>query len=81
MTIQIITLFPEMFEGVLKSSMLWKAAKNNTVNYQLINLREFGLGSRRQVDDTPYGGGDGASQASIPLESSPRFAAQCFFGT
>src|SRR6185312_15126996 len=59
MKIQIITLFPEMFTGVLHSSMLWKAAAHDIVSYEFINLRDFGLGPRKQVDDTPYGGGDG----------------------
>ena len=59
MRIQIITLFPEMFEGVLANSMLWKASDKKIVKYELINLRDFGLGPRKQVDDTPYGGGDG----------------------
>ena len=67
MTIQIITLFPEMFEGVLNSSMLWKAQKENLVEYQLINLRDFGIGPRKQVDDTPYGGGDGMVLKPEPL--------------
>ena len=59
MKIQIITLFPEMFDGVLGSSMLWKAANRGIVEYSFINLRDFGVGPRKQVDDTPYGGGDG----------------------
>jgi tRNA (guanine37-N1)-methyltransferase len=59
MKIQIITLFPEMFEGVLNSSMLWKAQDKGIVQYEYIDLRDYGLGPRRQVDDTPYGGGDG----------------------
>src|SRR3954470_8112728 len=70
MRIQIITLFPEMFEGVLNSSMLWKAQKNGLVKYELINLRDFGIGPRKQVDDTPYGGGDG-----MVLRPEPLFAA------
>ncbi|HEV7454210.1 MAG TPA: tRNA (guanosine(37)-N1)-methyltransferase TrmD [Candidatus Saccharimonadales bacterium] len=57
--IQIITLFPEMFPGVLNASMLWKAQDKAIVEFGYVNLREFGLGPRRQVDDTPYGGGDG----------------------
>jgi tRNA (guanine37-N1)-methyltransferase len=57
--IQIITLFPDMFPGVLNASMLWKAQDRKLVTVSYINLREFGLGPRRQVDDTPYGGGDG----------------------
>ena len=59
MKIQIITLFPEMFEGVLNSSMLWKAQEKKLVGYKLINLRDFGIGPRKTVDDIPYGGGDG----------------------
>ena len=59
MKIQVITLFPDMFTGVLGASMLWKAQDKGLVEYQIIDLREFGLGSRRTVDDTPYGGGDG----------------------
>lgn len=68
--IQVITLFPEMFEGVLNNSMMWKAQKENAAEFALINLREFGLGPRRQVDDTPYGGGDG-----MLLKPEPLFAA------
>lgn len=48
-----------MFTGVLGSSMLWKAQDRSIVEYSIIDLREFGLGKRRTVDDTPYGGGDG----------------------
>lgn len=59
MKIQIITLFPQMFEGVLGNSMLWKASDKGIVQYEYIDLRQFGLGPRKQVDDTPYGGGDG----------------------
>lgn len=59
MKIQIITLFPEAIRPYLGASMLWKAADKGIVSYDLIDLREFGLGPRRQVDDTPYGGGDG----------------------
>ncbi len=67
MKIQIITLFPEMFGGVLGTSMLWKAADKGKVEYEFINLRDFGLGPRQQVDDTPYGGGDGMLMMVEPL--------------
>ena len=50
--------------------MLWKARKDNAVEFDLINLRDFGLGSRRQVDDTPYGGGDGMLLMIEPLKSA-----------
>lgn len=68
--IQVITLFPEMFEGVLHSSMMWKAQEQKAVEFRLINLRDFGLGKRKVVDDTPYGGGDG-----MLLKPEPLFAA------
>lgn len=70
MKIQIITLFPEMFEGVLGTSMLQKASINKIVEYQLINLRDYGIGPRKQVDDTPYGGGDGMLLKVEPLVSA-----------
>ena len=59
MKIFVISLFPEMFDGVLDTSMLHKAQQIKAVEFIYINLRDFGLGPRKQVDDTPYGGGDG----------------------
>jgi tRNA (guanine37-N1)-methyltransferase len=58
-TIDIITLFPDMFRGPFDMSMLWKAQERGLAQIQLHDLRQFGLGPRRTVDDTPYGGGDG----------------------
>jgi tRNA (guanine37-N1)-methyltransferase len=65
--IQVITLFPEMFGGVLNSSMLWKAQEQKAVEFRMVNLRDFGLGPRKRVDDTPYGGGDGMLLMAEPL--------------
>ncbi len=76
MKIQIITLFPEMFEPVFNTSMLWKAQEKNAVEFSLINLREYGLGPRRQVDDTPYGGGDGMLLMIEPLVKALEAAKQ-----
>ena len=64
---QVITLFPEMFAGVFENSMMWKAQKEGIVELSCINLRDFGIGPRRQVDDTPYGGGDGMLLMAEPL--------------
>ncbi|MBR2803493.1 tRNA (guanosine(37)-N1)-methyltransferase TrmD [Candidatus Saccharibacteria bacterium] len=55
----IITLFPEAMEPYLKTSMMWKAVDKGLAEFDFVNLREFGLGPHRSVDDTPYGGGDG----------------------
>jgi len=70
MRIQIITLFPEMFTGVLGSSMLWKAQDKGLAAYEIIDLRQFGLGPRKQVDDTPYGGGAGMLLMVKPLAAA-----------
>lgn len=67
MKIQIISLFPEMFKAVLDQSMMFKAQKIGAVEFELIDLRQFGLGPRKQVDDTPYGGGDGMLLMIEPL--------------
>lgn len=70
MKIAIITLFPEMFEPILKTSMLWKAHEQNLLETEVISLRDFGIGPRKQVDDTPYGGG-----AGMVLKPEPIYAA------
>ena len=74
--IQVITLFPDMFKGVLGNSMLWKAADRGIVQYEFIDLRSFGLGPRQQVDDTPYGGGDGMLLKPEPLVAAIEQAKQ-----
>ncbi len=56
-----------MFPGVLNTSMLWKAQDRKLVDISYINLRDFGLGKRKTVDDTPYGGGDGMLLKPEPL--------------
>ncbi|MBR5389322.1 tRNA (guanosine(37)-N1)-methyltransferase TrmD [Candidatus Saccharibacteria bacterium] len=66
----IITLFREAIEPYLKASMMWKAADKGIVEFDFVNLREFGLGPHKSVDDTPYGGGDG-----MLLRCEPVFAA------
>ncbi len=59
MRIDFLTLFPEMFEGVLHSSMLKKAQEKNAVRYFLHNFREYTENKHNRVDDYPYGGGAG----------------------
>lgn len=74
MKIQVITLFPEVIEPYLNASMLWKAKDRGIASYEFINLREFGLGKRKQVDDTPYGGGDGMLLKPEPLVAAIELA-------
>ncbi len=55
----IITLFQEALKPYLESSMMYKATHKGLVEFDFVDLREFGLGPHKSVDDTPYGGGDG----------------------
>lgn len=59
MKITFITLFPEIFSSVLDSSILGRAQQKKLVEYETVNIRDFGVGSHKTVDDTPYGGGVG----------------------
>ena len=59
MNIWILTLFPEMFKGVLSRSIIGRAQKEKKVKINLLDLRHFGLGRHKTVDDKPYGGGSG----------------------
>ncbi|KKB39319.1 tRNA (Guanine37-N1) -methyltransferase [Bacillus thermotolerans] len=70
MKIDVLSLFPEMFEGVLNSSMLKKAAEKEKVEYNIINFRDYAEGKHKVVDDYPYGGG-----AGMVLKPQPVFDA------
>jgi tRNA (guanine37-N1)-methyltransferase len=54
-----LTLFPELFTGVLESSLMGKAQKKGLVAFHLTQIREFAKDKHRTTDDTPYGGGEG----------------------
>lgn len=70
MKFTIITLFEEALRPYLETSMMWKAKEKGIAEFEFVNLREFGLGPHKSVDDTPYGGGDG-----MLLRCEPVFAA------
>ena len=59
MRIDIITLFPEMFQGPFDSSIIKRAREQKRVQLNLVNLRDYSRQKHRQVDDYPYGGGKG----------------------
>jgi tRNA (guanine37-N1)-methyltransferase len=67
MTITIISLFPDILSGFVSSSMIYKAQKIGATKINLVNLRDYGEGQRKTVDDTPYGGGDGMLLKVEPL--------------
>jgi len=68
--IDILTLFPEMFKGVLGSSIIGKAVEKEIVSFGLINFRDYSTNKHQQVDDYPYGGGGG-----MVLKPEPIFSA------
>src|SRR5438105_2621678 len=76
MKISIITLFPEVFDPILNSSILKRAQKKGLVEFELINLRQFGEGPHQTVDDRPYGGGAGMVLKADVLARSVRSASQ-----
>lgn len=67
MRIDIITLFPEMFEPVLNESIIGRAQKSGAIEIVCHQLREFAFDKHRRVDDTPYGGGMGMLMKAEPI--------------
>lgn len=67
MRIDVITLFPELFGPHLATSLLGKAIEAGTLSVEVHDLREYGLGKHRSVDDAPFGGGAGMVMRPEPL--------------
>lgn len=67
MHIDVLTLFPEMIEGVFESSILKKAQEKNKLSYNLVNFRDFTANKHNKVDDYPYGGGAGMVLTPQPI--------------
>ncbi len=67
MRIEVVTLFPEVVEPVLRTSIIGRAAESGRVEFRIHDLREHGLGRHRSVDDYPYGGGAGMVMRPEPL--------------
>lgn len=59
MKISVITLFPQMFSSPFDYSIIKRAIDKDLIQLDFVNLRDFGLGKHKIVDDTPYGGGNG----------------------
>lgn len=70
MKVDVLTLFPEMFDGVFRSSILGKAQEKGIVKLSAVNFRQYAGNKHGTVDDTPYGGGGG-----MVLKPDPIFAA------
>ena len=70
MKIDVLTLFPDMFNVILDNSIIKRAISSNKVSINLVNIRDFSTLSNNQVDDTPYGGGGGMVLMCEPVFSA-----------
>lgn len=67
MKIDVLTLFPQMFQNFLKESMVGIAIKQNALSVKLTDIRDFAFNKHHKVDDYPYGGGSGMVMKPEPL--------------
>lgn len=67
MKIEILTLFPSMFEGFLNTSLIEKIASRKLLDISVVNIRNFSDEPHNRVDDTPYGGGPGMVLMAEPI--------------
>lgn len=65
--IAVITPVPDVIHTFITNSILRKAVERNVVKFHIVNLRQFGRGNYRQIDDTPFGGGSGMVMMAEPL--------------
>src|SRR5213596_1180106 len=70
LTINVVTLFPEVFEGPLRVSILGRAAERGLVRYRIVQLRDYTHDRHKTVYDYPYGGGAGVGLKPEPLSAS-----------
>ena len=67
MKIDVLTLFPDMFNGVFAESIIKRAIDNNLVEINIHNIRDYSKDPHKKVDDTPYGGGAGMVLMCQPI--------------
>ncbi len=67
MKIDVLTLFPDMFNGVFAESIIKRAMDNNLVEINVYNIRDYSKDPHKKVDDTPYGGGAGMVLMCQPI--------------
>jgi len=73
MRFDIISVFPELFAGVLECGIIRRARQSGLVDIRLVNLRDFAKDKHRSVDDRPYGGGEGMVFMPAPLFEAVEF--------
>jgi tRNA (guanine37-N1)-methyltransferase len=68
--IDLVTLFPDYFDVPLRTSVIGRAAERGILELSVVDLRQYGLGRHRSVDDSPYGGGAGMVMRPEPLSAA-----------
>ena len=63
----IMTLFPEMFPGIMETSILGRAKAQGLLDWEAVNIRDYTLDKHMKVDDYPYGGGAGMVMQAEPI--------------
>ena len=66
----VITLFPNLIDEWKNTGIIFQAIKNNIIEINSVNIRDYGIGSYKQVDDAPYGGGPGMVLMPEPLDNA-----------
>lgn len=67
MKFHVLTLFPDIFESVFSKSIIKRTIDKKILKIEYINIRDYGLGKHKQVDDKPYGGGEGMVMMAEPI--------------
>ena len=67
MKVNVITMFPEFFDSVLPVSIVGRAIESGALEVDVVQLRDYGLGKHKQLDDSPFGGGPGMVMMVEPL--------------
>ena len=70
MRINVITIFPEFFDSPLQVSLVGRARQDGLLDVEIVDLRQFGKGFHRQLDDAPFGGGPGMVMTIEPLDQA-----------
>ncbi|MBN2724516.1 MAG: tRNA (guanosine(37)-N1)-methyltransferase TrmD [Deltaproteobacteria bacterium] len=74
MKIKVLTIFPDIFEGFLSSSLIGKAVEKGSLQVELIDIRKFTEDKHSKVDDVPYGGGPGMVMTPQPVADAIKYA-------
>ncbi|HEX6300753.1 MAG TPA: tRNA (guanosine(37)-N1)-methyltransferase TrmD [Acidimicrobiia bacterium] len=70
MKVNVVTMFPQYFEGPLQTSIVDRAIEDGALAVEVLDLREHGIGKHRQLDDAPFGGGPGMVMMVGPLAAA-----------